>query len=48
MISWEVDYLLCGKFHQRVVVAKDEVAAWVIVFRSHYITSELLEVRRLG
>ena len=48
MKTWEVDYLLCGKFQQRIVVAKDEVRAWLAIFRMHYLAPELLEVRRVG
>lgn len=47
-MTWIVEYLLCGKFQSRAVVAPDEVRAWIVIYRSHYCTPHLLEVRRVG
>ena len=44
MHVYQITYRLCGKTLQAVRPAKDEMTAWLMVFRSHYLGSELIEI----
>lgn len=47
MKTWLVTYRLCDRVYDKVVVARDDLTAWLLVFRSHTLGSELLDIQEV-
>jgi hypothetical protein len=44
---FSVKYVLCGQLRERIVLAKDDVRAWIVVWRSHHLPACPIEVQEV-